>query len=121
MLRIVNDHFEAMSSDTPSILKGMMENGTDVKVNRVCVIVYDSGRYRMEKSKQMYNAPLQSQVYVDSLTDAQMLTMLTGRERTRAEYTELLHQAGFNVKRVVPTAAANVGSARAHKIAATLR
>ncbi|HEX5274535.1 MAG TPA: methyltransferase [Candidatus Rubrimentiphilum sp.] len=41
-----------------------------------------------------------------ALTDAQMLTMLTGRERTRAEYAELLHQAGFTVKRIVPTSAA---------------
>jgi SAM-dependent methyltransferase len=41
-----------------------------------------------------------------SLTDAQMLTMLTGRERTRPEYTELLHQAGFTIKCIIPTAAA---------------
>ena len=41
-----------------------------------------------------------------SLTDAQMLTMLTGRERTRMEYAELLRQAGFTVKRIIPTAAA---------------
>jgi SAM-dependent methyltransferase len=41
-----------------------------------------------------------------SLTDAQMLTMLTGRERTRTEYAELLRQAGFTVKRIVPTSAA---------------
>lgn len=41
-----------------------------------------------------------------SLTDAQMLTMLTGRERTRSEYAELLRQAGFAVIRTVPTAAA---------------
>ncbi len=41
-----------------------------------------------------------------SLTDAQMLTMLTGRERTRGEYAQLLRQAGFTVKRIVPTAAA---------------
>lgn len=41
-----------------------------------------------------------------SLTDAQMLTMLTGRERTRVEYTELLREAGFSVKRIIPTAAA---------------
>jgi len=41
-----------------------------------------------------------------SLTDAQMLTMLTGRERTRTEYTQLLRQAGFAVKRIIPTSAA---------------
>ncbi len=41
-----------------------------------------------------------------ALTDAQMLAMLTGRERTRAEYAELFSQAGFTVKRVIPTAAA---------------
>jgi len=41
-----------------------------------------------------------------SLTDAQMLTMLTGRERTRDEYGALLRQAGFSVVRIIPTAAA---------------
>ncbi len=41
-----------------------------------------------------------------SLTDAQMLTMLTGRERTRTEYSQLLRKAGFTVKRIIPTSAA---------------
>jgi hypothetical protein len=72
MLRIVSDHFETTISDTPGIIKGMQEGGTDVKMTRVCMIVYNSGRYRMEKSKQLYNSPLQSQVYLDSLSDGQM-------------------------------------------------
>jgi hypothetical protein len=72
MLRIVTDHFETTTNDSASIVKGTMENGTDVKVTRVCMVIYDSGRYRMEKSKQMYNAPLQSQVYLDSLSDGQI-------------------------------------------------
>jgi len=71
-LRIVTDHFETSSNDSAGIVKGMVESGTDVKVTRVCMVIYDSGRYRMEKSKQMYNAPLQSQIYLDSLSDGQI-------------------------------------------------
>ena len=41
-----------------------------------------------------------------ALTDAQMLTMLTGRERTRSEFKALLEKAGYTVTRVIPTSAA---------------
>jgi hypothetical protein len=41
-----------------------------------------------------------------NLTDAQMLTMLRGRERTAAEYKALLAQAGLKLTRVIPTNAA---------------
>lgn len=37
------------------------------------------------------------------LLDIQMLTMLTGRERTRAEYAKLLADEKFRVERVVET------------------
>ena len=39
------------------------------------------------------------------LLDINMLVMLTGgRERTEAEFRELLNSAGFNLGRIVPTA-----------------
>ena len=41
-----------------------------------------------------------------NLIDAQMLSLVSGRERTRTEYAELLRQAGLTVKRIVPTSAA---------------
>jgi hypothetical protein len=41
-----------------------------------------------------------------NLTDAQMLTMLRGRERTRAEFEALLAQADLKLTRVIPTNAA---------------
>jgi len=41
-----------------------------------------------------------------NLNDMQMLTLVRGRERTRAEYSELLRQAGLAVKRIIPTSAA---------------
>ncbi|HET9394368.1 MAG TPA: methyltransferase [Candidatus Rubrimentiphilum sp.] len=41
-----------------------------------------------------------------NVTDAQMLTMLRGRERTAAEYGALLAQAGLKLTRVIPTTAA---------------
>ena len=41
-----------------------------------------------------------------NLTDAQMLTILRGRERTRAEFGALLVQADLRLTRVIPTGAA---------------
>jgi O-methyltransferase domain len=39
------------------------------------------------------------------LTDMQMLLVLTGRERTTAEFRELLAAAGFSIRRIIRTAA----------------
>ncbi len=41
-----------------------------------------------------------------NLNDAQMLALVSGRERTRAEYADLLKKAGLAVERIVPTSAA---------------
>jgi hypothetical protein len=38
------------------------------------------------------------------LLDVNMLALLTGRERTKAEFRELLGRAGLQLRRVVPTA-----------------
>jgi hypothetical protein len=37
------------------------------------------------------------------ILDIQMLVHLHGKERTQAEWKELLHAAGFQLTRVVPT------------------
>jgi hypothetical protein len=39
------------------------------------------------------------------ITDVEMMTMLTGRERTRDEFEQLLQSAGLRIVRIVPTAA----------------
>ena len=41
-----------------------------------------------------------------NMTDAQMLTLVRGRERTRAEFGALLAQADLRLTRVIPTSAA---------------
>ena len=40
---------------------------------------------------------------VSKFLDLIMLTFLTGRERTEAEYRDLLDRAGFELTRIVPT------------------
>jgi hypothetical protein len=42
----------------------------------------------------------------DRLTDLEMLTMLTGRERTRREFADLFQRCGLRLVRVIATAAA---------------
>jgi hypothetical protein len=41
---------------------------------------------------------------ISKLLDLEMLLFLTGRERTAEEYRDLLARAGFELKRIVPTA-----------------
>lgn len=48
--------------------------------------------------------PVHSREYVGHWTDLEMLLTQAGRDRTAAEYRELLESAGLRVKRVVPTA-----------------
>jgi hypothetical protein len=59
-MRIVTDHY----------LPNDLNFGA--KVERSCVIVYGTRRYRMEKSKQEFNSSMRTEVFRDSLSDAQM-------------------------------------------------
>jgi hypothetical protein len=60
LMRIVTDHY----------LPNDLNFGA--KVERSCVIVYGTRRYRMEKSKQEFNSSMRTEVFRDSLSDAQM-------------------------------------------------
>jgi hypothetical protein len=48
--------------------------------------------------------PDDNREHLSKLLDLEMLVVATGRERTAAEYAELLRTAGFRVTRVIPTA-----------------
>ena len=43
--------------------------------------------------------------FFGKLLDLEMLVCFGGRERTEAEYRDLLHAAGFELLRIVPTLA----------------
>lgn len=47
--------------------------------------------------------PDRASSFIGHMLDLEMLLMLHGRERTRAEYAELLRQAGFRLIKVIPT------------------
>ncbi|MBB2990204.1 hypothetical protein FHR72_001672 [Mycolicibacterium iranicum] len=47
--------------------------------------------------------PQRASSFIGHMLDLEMLLMLKGRERTRAEYETLLGQAGFELTRVIPT------------------
>ncbi len=49
--------------------------------------------------------PEHNREYIGKWVDLEMLVCLAARERTAAEYRDLLHRAGFRLTRVVPTAA----------------
>ncbi|MBA3868619.1 MAG: methyltransferase [Anaerolineae bacterium] len=47
--------------------------------------------------------PVGNEPFLGKLLDLHMLMLLTGRERTEAEYRDLLDSAGFRLTRVIPT------------------
>lgn len=47
--------------------------------------------------------PERASSFIGHMLDLEMLLMLRGRERTRAQYSELLAGAGFQLTRVIPT------------------
>jgi len=75
VMRIVVDHYEptriggqsaSMNSTTA------MNSSADFKVTRLCTVVYESGRYRLEKSIQEFGSPLRPGIYRDALDKAQL-------------------------------------------------
>ena len=69
LLRIIEDHIQ---SDTATNTSGSWGQAVGQKMERTCIIVYQSGRYRFEKSKQELNAPLRTEVHHDTLSDEQI-------------------------------------------------
>ena len=47
--------------------------------------------------------PTGNEPFFGKLLDLHMLMLLTGRERTEAEYRDLLGSAGFRLTHVIPT------------------
>ncbi|PRC45690.1 hydroxyneurosporene methyltransferase, partial [Mycobacterium sp. ITM-2017-0098] len=47
--------------------------------------------------------PERASSFIGHMLDLEMLLMVSGKERTRAEYEQLLRQAGFRLTRVIPT------------------
>jgi hypothetical protein len=75
VMRIVVDHYEparvggssaSMNSTTA------MNTSSDFKVTRFCTVVYESGRYRFEKSIQEFGSAVRPEIYRDTLNKAQL-------------------------------------------------
>ncbi len=87
LMRIVKDHY----------LPNDLTFGS--RVERTCVIVYQTGQYRMEKSKQEFNSAMKTEVFRDSVSDTtlrQLRQILDGPELSQ------LHQktaaAGMTIR-----------------------
>jgi hypothetical protein len=70
LLRIVTDHIETSPNDMPNYTEGL-----SARVERVCIVIYSSGRYRRENSKQEYGDKMRTQVFLDSLDDKQVMAL----------------------------------------------
>jgi hypothetical protein len=88
LLRIVIDHYEPShlgpggSSDANSNSRGGgagsmnsqsgVNSTADLKITRLCAIVYENGRYRLEKSTQQFGSTVRSEIYRDTLDQSQL-------------------------------------------------
>jgi hypothetical protein len=86
MMRIVVDHYEpanagpAGSADTNSRSGGGgslnsqtgLNSTANLKITRLCAIVYESGRYRLEKTVQEFGSQIRSDVYRDTVDNTQL-------------------------------------------------
>jgi hypothetical protein len=72
LMRFVEDHMSTSQEHAASIVRGMQEDSVDATVEQTCMIVYASGKYRLEKTKQIMNDKPRSQVYLSTLTDSQL-------------------------------------------------
>jgi len=85
LMRIVVDHYEpsqvgggSADSNSRSGGSGSMNSASavnstaDLKITRLCTIVYESGRYRLEKSVQQFGSPVRFEIYRDTLDKAQL-------------------------------------------------
>jgi hypothetical protein len=93
LLRIIEEHYVADSTTTAV----SFQQSYDQKVERVCIVVYRSGRYRMERSKQALNTAVRADVYHDSLSEGQVQELQKLVEAP--EVVKLDHQtAGVGLK-----------------------
>jgi len=85
LMRIVVDHYEPSrlgggSADALSRGGGAgsmnsqsaVNSTADLKISRVCAVVYESGRYRLEKSTQQFGSTVRTEIYRDTLDKTQL-------------------------------------------------
>ncbi|MFY9562269.1 MAG: hypothetical protein WAQ52_18715 [Terriglobales bacterium] len=74
VMRIVVDHYEPLRLGTAASMNSTtsMNSTADFKVTRLCAIVYESGRYRLEKSIQEFGSPMRPEIFRDTLDKAQV-------------------------------------------------
>jgi len=71
LVRWVEDYTSTSQQNTTSI-ETMRKVSVDAEVERTCMIVYNSGKYRVEKTKQLLNDKPRSQVFLNSLSQGQI-------------------------------------------------
>src|SRR5262249_32963310 len=73
VMSLVIDRYEGVSPSFGSTRDTYNNYGTSSsRVDRSGVVVYNNGRFRMEKSRQETNSSLRAQVFLDSLSQAEL-------------------------------------------------
>jgi SAM-dependent methyltransferase len=100
---IAGDFFEALPSGDTYILAQILHDWDDERSQRIL----QNCRSAMAPAGRLLIVelvlPPGNEPSLGKLLDLHMLVLLTGRERTEAEYRDLLGSAGFRLTRVIPT------------------
>ncbi len=72
VMRLVVDYMSTQTLSRNGAPTPTAATAIDEKMERTCVVIYKSGRYRLEKSKQEFGGKMRAEVFRDSLSEAQL-------------------------------------------------
>jgi hypothetical protein len=72
VMRIVVDYMSTQTLSRNGAPTPTAATAIDEKMERTCVVVYKTGRYRLEKSKQEFGGKMRAEVFRDSLSEGQL-------------------------------------------------
>ena len=72
VMRMIVDYMSTQTLSRNGAPTPTAATAIDEKIERTCVVVYRTGRYRLEKSKQEFGGKMRGEVFRDSLSEAQL-------------------------------------------------
>lgn len=100
---VAGDFFDEVPAGDFYALKNILHDWSDEECVRILGCVRRAVRPGGRVAVVDVVLPPANEPHLGKLQDVFMLLLFTGRERTRAEFEDLLSRAGFRITRVVPT------------------
>lgn len=85
------------------ILKHIIHDWNDIDAARILKTIRTAAKPGSKLFLVEAVIPENDQPHLGKLLDLEMMVIASGRERTQAEYAQLLGQAGFRIEKIIPT------------------